>query len=111
VLFDRLGRDQDGNLVQRNVVVYGNAQIDRSPCGSGTSSRLAALWASGELTEGQTLIHHSIVGSTFIGGIAGRVTVFGREAVLPVVAGSAHRIGTSVFEVDPSDPLVPGFRL
>jgi proline racemase len=111
VLFDRLGRDQDENLVQRNVVIYGDSQIDRSPCGSGTSSRLAALWASGELTEGQTLIHHSIVGSTFTGAIDGRVTVFGREAVLPIVAGSAHRIGTSVFEVDPNDPFVPGFRL
>jgi proline racemase len=111
VLFDRLGQDPDGNLVQRNVVVYGDAQIDRSPCGTGTSSRLAVLWDSGELTTGQTLIHHSIVGSTFTGSIAGTTTAFGREAVMPVVAGSAHRIGSSVFEVDPNDALVPGFRL
>lgn len=111
IFFERLGEDENGDLVQRNVVVYGNGQIDRSPCGSGTSSRLAVLSETGELAAGQRLIHSSIMGSTFTGKVQERIRKYERDAVIPVVTGSAHCIGSSIFSVDAHDALAPGFVL
>lgn len=109
IIFDRLGDNGDGDLLHRNILVYGDGQVDRSPCGTGTSSRLAVLAETGELADGQRLIHQSIIGSAFTGTIRNKISLHDRQAVLPIVSGSAHRIGTSVFEVDPFDDLVPGF--
>ncbi|MFF3336988.1 proline racemase family protein [Streptomyces sp. NPDC002888] len=65
ILFDDLGSDEDGNLHQRNVTVFADGQVDRSPCGSGTCSRVAVLAAAGRLKPGRTLVHDSIVGTRF----------------------------------------------
>ena len=110
IWFDDLG-DVDGQVHQRNVTVFADGEVDRSPCGSGTCARLAVLAADGRLPAGTSLRHDSIVGSTFTGTVLDTVEVDGREAVLPQVTGTAHRTGEHVFTIDPHDPLVPGFVL
>ncbi|WP_420097689.1 proline racemase family protein [Brevibacterium sediminis] len=107
IFVDRFGTLPGGELHQRNVTVFADGQVDRSPCGSGTAARVAALHATGELGAGQTLVHESIVGTRF----RARVLEETADGVIPVVTGSAHRVATSTFEVDPLDDLVPGFVL
>ncbi|MGY1695341.1 MULTISPECIES: proline racemase family protein [unclassified Geodermatophilus] len=110
IWFDELG-DADGEVRQRNVAVFADGEVDRSPCGSGTSARLAVLDAEGRLPAGTVLRHGSIVGSTFTGAVLERLDVGGRPAVVPRVTGTAHRTGEHLFSIDPHDPLVPGFVL
>lgn len=98
-------------LHQRNVVVFSDGEVDRSPCGSGTAARVALLASDGVLRPGQELVHESIVGSTFRARIAGHTRVDGHEAVVPEVTGMAYRVTSSEFVVDPADGLVPGFVL
>ncbi len=98
-------------LTQRNVTVFADGEVDRSPCGSGTSARLALLEAQGRLPRGADLCHLSVVGSEFSGRVVGDADVAGRAAVVTEVEGSAFRTGTSVFELDPDDPLGEGFLL
>ncbi|MEY9257416.1 proline racemase [Brevibacterium epidermidis] len=107
IFVDRFGTLPGGELHQRNVTVFADGQVDRSPCGSGTAARVAALHAAGELRPGQTLVHESIVGTTF----RARVLEETDDSVVPVVTGSAYRVASSTFEVDPLDGLVPGFVL
>jgi proline racemase len=101
------GTADTGALHQRNVAVFADGQVDRSPCGSGTAARIAALRSSGELRPGQTLIHESIIGTRFLA----RVLEDTAEGVVPIIAGTAHRVPSTSFEIDPRDPLVPGFVL
>jgi proline racemase len=101
----------DGQLHQRNVTIFADGEVDRSPCGSGTCARLAVLAADGRLATGAVLRHDSIVGSTFLGRVLENVDVDGRPAVIPQVTGMAYRTGEHVFSIDPHDPLVPGFLL
>ena len=103
ILFDDLGTTDDGRLHQRNVTIFADGQVDRSPCGSGTAARMATLDAA--------LVHDSIVGSTFEGAVVDRVDVAGRAALVPSISGTAFRTGEHVFHVDPDDDLVPGFVL
>jgi proline racemase len=110
IWFDDLGGTPQ-EVHQRNVTVFADGEVDRSPCGSGTCARLAVLAAEGRLPAGTLLRHDSIVGSTFIGSSLGTVDVDGRPAVLPQVTGMAYRTGRHEFVVDPHDPLVPGFVL
>jgi proline racemase len=98
-------------LTQRNVTVFADGEVDRSPCGSGTSARLALLDAQGGLERGSELRHLSIVGSEFTGRVVDEVDVAGRAAVVTEVEGSAYRTGASTFELDPDDPLGEGFLL
>ena len=98
-------------LIQRNVTVFADGEVDRSPCGSGTSARLALLDAAGRLPRGEELCHLSIVGSSFSGRVVGGVDVAGRRAVVTEVTGSAYRTGESTFTLDPDDPLGEGFLL
>ena len=112
ILYDDLGVGDDGRVHQRNVTVFADGQVDRSPCGSGTAARMATLAADGRLDEpGAALVHGSIVGSTFTASILERTTAEGRAAVVPTIAGTAFRTGEHVFHVDPDDDLVPGFVL
>jgi proline racemase len=111
ILFDDLGA-ADGRLHQRNVTVFADGEVERSPCGSGTCARLATLAADGRLAGPDAVLRHdSIVGSTFTGRVLAEVEAEGRRAVVPQVTGMAYRTGESVFTVDPHDPLVPGFVL
>jgi len=101
----------DVPLTQRNVTVFADAEVDRSPCGSGTSARLALLDAQGRLTRGEPLRHLSIVGSEFTGRVVGETEVAGRRAVITEVEGTAYRTGRASFELDQDDPLGEGFLL
>jgi proline racemase len=98
-------------LVQRNLTVFADAEVDRSPTGSGTSARLAALHAAGEIAVGQRLVNLSIIGSAFTGVVTGTTEVGGRPAVRTTVAGQAFPTGSATFALDPADPLGTGFRL
>jgi proline racemase len=102
------GRDP---FTQRNVTVFADGEVDRSPCGSGTSARLALLDADGELHRGTELRHLSIVGTCFTARVVGETDVAGRRAVVTEVEGSAYRTGSAEFTLDPDDPLGDGFLL
>jgi proline racemase len=102
---------RESPLTQRNVTVFADGEVDRSPCGSGTSARLALLDRSGRLPRGEELRHLSIVGSEFTGRVVGEADVAGVPAVVTEVEGSAFRTGEHVFELDPADPLGEGFLL
>jgi proline racemase len=101
----------DDPLIQRNVTVFADGEVDRSPCGSGTSARLALLDRSGRLARGAELRHRSIVGSEFRARVIGDTEVAGIPAVVTDVEGSAYRTGEHVFELDPDDLLGEGFLL
>jgi proline racemase len=95
----------------RNVTVFADGQVDRSPCGSGTSARLALLDARGELARGETLRHGSIVGTQFLGRVVDDAAVAGIRAVITEVEGSAHLTGRHEFLLGRGDPLGTGFLL
>jgi proline racemase len=100
------------DLVQRNVTVFADGEVDRSPCGSGTSARLALVDASGELPRGARLRHRSIVDSVFEAMVVGDgPPVGGQASVVTEVTGSAFRTGSHTFVLDPEDPLGTGFLL
>ena len=103
--------EDDDPLTQRNVTVFADGEVDRSPCGSGTSARLAILDRSGQLGRGEELRHLSIVGTEFRGRVVGETEVAGLPAVVTEVEGSAYRTGEHVFTVDSDDPLADGFLL
>jgi proline racemase len=94
-----------GRLAQRNVTVFADGEVDRSPCGSGTSARLAILDTDAKL------VHRGIVGTEFIAWIADRTEVAAVPAVVTEVEGSAHSTGWHEFVLDPRDPLPDGFLL
>jgi proline racemase len=102
ILYEELGP-----LHQRNVTIFADGQVDRSPCGSGTSARCALLAAGGELEPGQELRHDSIIDTTFFGRVVGE----SEEGVVTEVEGMAHRTGEHRFWLDPRDPLGTGFVL
>jgi len=98
-------------LTQRNVTVFADGEVDRSPCGSGTSARLALLDRSGRLPRGEELRHLSVVGSEFRARVVHDADVAGLPAVVTEVEGSAFRTGEHVFTLDPDDPVGEGFLL
>ena len=94
-------------LTQRNVTVFADGEVDRSPCGSGTSARLALLHDEGRLAAGEPLRHLSIVGSEFTGRVVEETT----GGVVTEVEGSAHLTGRHEFVLEPDDELGEGFLL
>jgi proline racemase len=103
--------DEGPPLVQRNVTVFADGEVDRSPCGSGTSARLALLHAEGRLAPGEELVHRSVVGSEFRARIVAETDVAGIPAVVTEVEGAAHLTGTHEFVLEPGDELGTGFLL
>jgi len=95
----------------RNVCVFADGEVDRSPTGTGVSGRLATLHARGEIEVDQTITIESIVGSEFTGRIVDTTTVGGFDAVIPEVSGTAYIVGKSELWIDPDDPLNPGFLI
>lgn len=95
----------------RNCVVFGDAQVDRSPCGTGTSAKLAALVAKGKLDIGQKFVYESIIGSLFEGVAVRKVDVDGRPGIIPQITGSARITGLNTWVIDPEDELRYGFLL
>jgi proline racemase len=84
--------------------------FDRSPCGTGTSARMAELWARGELAIGDEFINDSFIGSRFTGRLIGETTVAGIPAVLPTITGRAWVTGIGQYLLDPTDPYPTGFE-
>jgi 4-hydroxyproline epimerase len=105
------GPARDPKAHGRNAVFYGDKAIDRSPCGTGTSARMAQLVARGRLRVGDDFVHESIIGSLFEGRIEGVATVGEHAAVIPSVAGWARLTGLNTIFVDPRDPYAHGFQL
>jgi len=103
--------DDGPPLVQRNVTVFADGEVDRSPCGSGTSARLALLHAEGRLGVGDELLHRSIVGSEFRARIVAETELARIAAVVTEVEGSAHLTGRHEFVLEPGDELGTGFLL
>ena len=95
----------------RNVTIFADGEVDRSPCGTGTCAVMAVLAEMGLLDPSQSFTHESIIGTTFTGRIAGRAEVGGLDAIVPEIQGSAFITGESTFFVDDEDPLRFGFRL
>jgi proline racemase len=102
---------QNADAHLRNVTIFADAEIDRSPCGTGTSAVMAVLSEMGVLDEAAPFIHESIVGTLFTGRIVGRTRVGERPAIVPEIEGSAWITGEHTFLIDGDDPLKAGFRL
>jgi len=96
----------------RNAVFYGDKAIDRSPCGTGTSARLAQLYAKGKLKAGEAYVHESFIGSTFTGTVVKETTVGDRAAIIPSIEGWAKITGyNSIIIDDEDDPYAHGFQV
>ena len=93
----------------RNAVFYGDKAIDRSPCGTGTSARMAQWAAKGKLRKGDEFIHESIIGSMFKGRVEDEVSVGGKPAIIPSIAGWARVTGLNTIFIDDRDPFKHGF--
>ena len=93
----------------RNVVIFGEAQADRSPCGTGTSAKLATLHAWGELGVGEPFFYESFIGTIFKGEIKETTKIGDYDAVIPMITGSAYLTGVGTYLIDPLDPLKYGF--
>ncbi len=95
----------------RNAVFYGDKAIDRSPCGTGTSARMAQWASCGKLDVGDTFVHESIIGSLFTGRVEAKTVVDGRGAIIPSVTGWARVIGYNKIIIDDDDPYAHGFQV
>ena len=96
----------------RNAVFYGDKAIDRSPCGTGTSARLAQLYAKGKLKKGEDFIHESFIGSKFVGRVEEVTTLEGKLAIIPSIQGWAKIYGHNIITIDDEDdPYAYGFQV
>ena len=106
------GKVIDPSSTARNAVFYGDKAIDRSPCGTGTSARLAQWHAHGKIKQGEMFIHESIIGSKFTGRVEELTEVAGRKAIIPSVEGWARVYGKNIITIDPDDdPYAYGFQV
>ena len=103
------GAARDPKAHARNAVFYGDKAIDRSPCGTGTSARMAQLAAKGKLVVGDDFVHESIIGSLFHGRIEGAARVGAHAAIIPSIAGWARMTGYNTIFIDRRDPFAHGF--
>ncbi len=110
MFFQGAGTDE-APLRQRSVTVFADGEVDRSPCGSGTSARLALLDADGALDRGAWMVHESLIGTTFRARVAAETSVHGRPAVITEIEGSASLTGYHQFVLRPDDELGTGFLL
>jgi 4-hydroxyproline epimerase len=106
------GQPLDSSSTARNAVFYGDKAIDRSPCGTGTSARMAQWFAKGKLKPGDNFIHESIIGSKFIGRIEEVTELSGQPAIIPSIEGWAKIYGFNTITIDPEDdPYAHGFQV
>ena len=99
------------NATARNAVFYGSKAIDRSPCGTGTSARMAQLYTKGKLKVGEEFIHESFIGSQFIGRIEEETTLDGQKAIVPSIQGWAKTYSHNTIVIDDDDPYAYGFQV
>jgi proline racemase len=95
----------------RHAMAIHPGWFDRSPCGTGTSARMAQLHARGELPLDTDFVNESFIGTTFVGRLVEETTVGGRPAVVPTITGRAWITGTAQYLLDPTDPFPAGFLL
>ena len=105
------GKPTRPEATTRNAVFYGDKAIDRSPCGTGTSARMAQWAAKGRLQQGDSFVHESIIGSMFKGRVEGTATVGGTPAIIPSIAGWARVTGYNTIFIDDRDPFAHGFQV
>jgi 4-hydroxyproline epimerase len=106
------GTPIDPSSTARNAVFYGDKAIDRSPCGTGTSARLAQWYAKGKLKKGDEFVHESFIGSKFIGRIEEETTLHGKPAIRPSIEGWARIYGYNTIWIDTEDdPYACGFQV
>ncbi|SED15358.1 proline racemase [Tenacibaculum sp. MAR_2009_124] len=106
------GNPIDSNSSSRNAVFYGDKAIDRSPCGTGTSARMAQLYAKGKLKLHEDFIHESYIGSKFIGRVEEETTLNGAKAIIPSIQGWAKVYGYNTITIDDQDdPYAHGFQV
>lgn len=106
------GKTIDAKATARNAVFYGDKAIDRSPCGTGTSARMAQWYAKGKLKKGEEFVHESYIGSTFIGRIEEETTLAGKPAIRPDIEGWARIYGYNTISIDTEDdPYAHGFQV
>ena len=105
------GKPTKAEATARNAVFYGDKAIDRSPCGTGTSARMAQWAATGKLRNGDQFVHESIIGSMFKGRIEGTATVGGKPAIIPSITGWARVTGLNTIFIDDRDPFAHGFMV
>lgn len=110
-LVEIYGPAKNINATLQNVVVFGDGQIDRSPCGTGTSAKMAALHAKGLLKEGEEFIYESILGTMFRGKILGTTKIENFNGIIPEITASAYITGFNHFVIDDTDPVKFGFKL
>jgi 4-hydroxyproline epimerase len=106
------GKPMNEGSTHRNAVFYGDKAIDRSPCGTGTSARMAQLYGKGLLKQGETIVHESYIGSQFTGKVESETEVEGYKAIVPSIEGWAKIYGYNTILVDPEDdPYAGGFQV
>ncbi|UCS91851.1 4-hydroxyproline epimerase [Echinicola marina] len=106
-----IGKPLDEASDSRNAVFYGDKAIDRSPCGTGTSARMAQLHARGKLKVHQSFVNESYIGSKFTGEIVGTTQVGGEPAIIPSIEGWAKITGYNTIFLDDDDPYMEGFQV
>ena len=105
------GKTIADNATARNAVFYGDKAIDRSPCGTGTSARMAQWYAKGKLKKGDEFVHESIIGSQFIGRIEEETHIGDKKAIVPSIEGWARIYGYNTISIDEEDPYAFGFQV
>ncbi len=105
------GAPKHAEATARNAVFYGEKAIDRSPCGTGTSARMAQWAAKGRLKVGDDFVHESIIGSLFRGRVEAAASVGDRDAIVPSIGGWARQTGFNTIFIDDRDPYAHGFTV
>jgi proline racemase len=105
------GPPSDERADLRNVTIFADAEVDRSPCGTGTAAVMAVIDAMGLLGSERPFVHESLIGTRFSGRVASRTEVAEHQAIIPEIEGSAWITGEHTFLVDDTDPLKEGFRI
>jgi len=105
------GKTISPNADARNAVFYGDKAIDRSPCGTGTSARMAQWFSKGKLKVGDQFIHESFIGSTFLGKVEKEIKVGNYQAIIPSIEGWAKITGFNTIIIDDDDPYAHGFQV
>lgn len=109
VEFYGMSHNPEANL--KNVVIFGDAQVDRSPCGTGTSAKLAHLYEKGKIGIGEEFVYESITGSIFKGMATKEIEICGRKAIIPQITGSAYITGLNKLILNNYDPHEYGFLI
>jgi proline racemase/trans-L-3-hydroxyproline dehydratase len=110
-LVEIYGPSQAAGAHAKNIVIFGDGQFDRSPCGTGTCAKMATLYANGHLALQQEFVHESILGTIFRGRLIGEEKVGTISAVIPEITGQAFITGMQQIVIDPDDSLKYGFQI